>query len=231
MTNNENELMPCPVKVLKNVIWQSTERYDCETIDEHNDLILKLFEQEYTRPQPSADVSEALDRILSDAYLGISSGDYEIMNREGYDKGMCQHYKDAETIRQALTQPKAVDVDELKGIVSRACWSATERTSPQTVDDAMECVKYWFSELLNEQGYLNTNERVQELEACLKRTGEALVETDKHRDDLLQKLKVATVALEVALKNAKPYCSQSSLYDEGEVYNQALQQINGGRDE
>lgn len=33
-------------KILKNVVWQSTERFDCETIDEHNDLIIELFEQD-----------------------------------------------------------------------------------------------------------------------------------------------------------------------------------------
>lgn len=48
---------------------------------------------------------EAFERIVSDAAYGIGSGDYEIMNKGGYDKDMANHKKDAGLVRATLMQP------------------------------------------------------------------------------------------------------------------------------
>ena len=48
------------------------------------------------------DALEAFKRISSDAIYGIGSGDYEIMNKGGFDKDMERHNLDAEIVRQAL---------------------------------------------------------------------------------------------------------------------------------
>ena len=48
------------------------------------------------------DALEAFKRISSDAIYGIGSGDYEIMNKGGFDEDMERHNRDAEIVRQAL---------------------------------------------------------------------------------------------------------------------------------
>ena len=47
---------------------------------------------------------EAFTRIRKAAACGIGSGDYEIMDSIGYSEEMNQHFKDVETLKEAITE-------------------------------------------------------------------------------------------------------------------------------
>lgn len=48
------------------------------------------------------DIDEAFNRMRRNASLGLSAGDYEVMNPDGYAIDMDTHYEDVHTIRTAL---------------------------------------------------------------------------------------------------------------------------------
>lgn len=59
------------------------------------------------------EVIESFKRIVADAGYGIRSGDYELMNPEGYKEDIAKHYKDVDAVISALTTLKAIH-DNLK---------------------------------------------------------------------------------------------------------------------
>lgn len=63
-----------------------------------------------------SDVKDALERIISNAVYGIGSGDYEIMNKGGFDEDMKRHDRDAEIVRQALEVNQEL-VEALKDLI------------------------------------------------------------------------------------------------------------------
>lgn len=142
MTNNENELND----LLANI---RTHIPDFDMASK----IMKLCRDGYTRPQPSADVSNDLEKVFK--VLGMN-------NLYSSEMGLI-HQK----LSRALTQPKAVDkAVDVEGltesiIASMKGYTIHDRYLSHTVANII--AKY-----LSKQGYLNTNERVQELEKKLK---------------------------------------------------------------
>ena len=138
-----------------------------------------------------------------------------------------------------ITQPKAVDVD---GLHSKIDLDFEDKTGNDITIKESQTIGVVLN-LLNDQGYINSNECVQELED--RRVRDALhdeanimyAECQKKQeciDAMLVKLKVATEALKFYAddKNHLIDVNYSQIdVDEGKTAKQALQQIGGGRDE
>jgi uncharacterized coiled-coil protein SlyX len=192
----------------------------------------------HNSPQPCADVSEALKALN---WIEENSDDPQLNKLKGL-------YWRIATIRQALTQPippsgengqpKAGDVSKL--------YKTEPYCEPHDMcDDTYSIAWNECLDHLKSQGYLNTNERVQQLEARLEISPDhpyGGIETrnqtiklqDKTIDDLQAKLKMATEALEKVVNDCANYSGdphEEHLLQDVDTYwhyvQKALQQIEG----
>lgn len=239
MTDNEKELMPCPFcggeaeferigNTRMSTIVSCTDcgcRLECGETFNHG-------EQWNARPQPSTDKpcetcnGDDLKNII-DAYEGLII--YNLWRR-GSD--LVEDQPDPKTLgiwietaikvmRQTITQPKAVDVEALKKDRNYYDYKSHQEREAKGWNDCIDN--------LHTQGYLNTKERVKELEERLEidHTGYDGIETrnesirlqDRAIDELSQKLKVATEALKYIRKQGFGYT----------YIHETLQQIEGNK--
>lgn len=152
-------------------------------------IVKEMVELWNTRPQPSAD----LEQLMRETCV--------------YSDRVTMPIPTYEALKQALTQPKAVDVDLLRQRIPKGASIQGRRWC----EGWNECLDYLF-----EQGYLNTNERVQELEEKLKVATEAL---KKLSDRVVLNFDESVEGV------------MSVIFDKVKIAEEAIQQIEGGRDE
>lgn len=174
MTNNENELIVKIEKAMKLINdYEKVENCYCEeTLIEMRESIfdqyywlffnglIALKDKKNTRPQPSADVSEALEALSRIDHFNV-----ENLN-EFYSV-------DLETIRQALTQPSAGVSDILSQIDpviadDRGCYFIDEQTAQKIRQALMLKNEAKFNTVKDDVKKLNTQPSADVVEAIKK---------------------------------------------------------------